>query len=94
MSLDFKTAFDPAPRQGGGSRARHPARHRAQRVPAFTFHGTNSYVVGRQTLAVIDPGPDMPAHLDTLMAAIDGRPVSHIFVSHTHVDHSPAGSCA
>ena len=65
-----------------------------QRVTAnnpspFTFHGTNSYVVGRDTLAVIDPGPDDEAHLQTLLKAIAGRPVSHIFVSHTHRDHSP-----
>jgi len=56
---------------------------------AFTFTGTNSYVVGRETLAVIDPGPQDAAHLAALKAAIGGRPVSHIFVSHTHRDHSP-----
>ena len=55
----------------------------------FTFHGTNSYIVGRDRLAVIDPGPDDDAHLAALIAAIGGRPVSHIFVSHTHRDHSP-----
>jgi glyoxylase-like metal-dependent hydrolase (beta-lactamase superfamily II) len=55
----------------------------------FTFHGTNSYIVGRETLAVIDPGPEDEAHLKALLAAIAGRPVSHIFVSHTHADHSP-----
>lgn len=55
----------------------------------FTFHGTNSYIVGRDTLAVVDPGPDDDAHLAALLAAVAGRPVSHIFVSHTHRDHSP-----
>lgn len=55
----------------------------------FTFQGTNSYIVGRETLAVIDPGPEDEAHLRALLAAIGGRPVSHIFVSHTHADHSP-----
>lgn len=55
----------------------------------FTFHGTNSYIVGQSTLAIIDPGPDDEAHFDALMKAIDGRTVSHIFVSHTHRDHSP-----
>lgn len=55
----------------------------------FTFHGTNSYIVGRDTLAVIDPGPEDGAHLAALLAAIGNRPVSHIFVSHTHRDHSP-----
>jgi glyoxylase-like metal-dependent hydrolase (beta-lactamase superfamily II) len=55
----------------------------------FTFHGTNSYIVGRDTLAVIDPGPEDEAHYQALTQAIGGRPVSHIFVSHTHRDHSP-----
>jgi glyoxylase-like metal-dependent hydrolase (beta-lactamase superfamily II) len=55
----------------------------------FTFRGTASYVIGRKTLAVIDPGPDDPQHLDALAAAIAGRPVAHIFVTHTHLDHSP-----
>lgn len=56
---------------------------------AFTFHGTNSYIVGRDTLAIIDPGPEDEAHYSVLCAAIGGRPVSHVFVSHTHRDHSP-----
>jgi glyoxylase-like metal-dependent hydrolase (beta-lactamase superfamily II) len=56
---------------------------------AFTFHGTNSYIVGHDTLAVIDPGPVDEGHYQALLAAIAGRPVSHIFVSHTHRDHSP-----
>lgn len=55
----------------------------------FTFHGTNSYIVGHDTLAVIDPGPEDEAHLAALLAAIGGRPVSHILVSHTHRDHAP-----
>lgn len=55
----------------------------------FTFHGTNSYLVGKDTLALIDPGPIDEAHRATLLSAIAGRPVSHIFVSHTHRDHSP-----
>ncbi|TCM55741.1 glyoxylase-like metal-dependent hydrolase (beta-lactamase superfamily II) [Rhizobium sp. PP-F2F-G48] len=55
----------------------------------FTFHGTNTYLVGEETLAVIDPGPLDDAHLAALLRAIDGRPVSHILVSHTHRDHAP-----
>lgn len=55
----------------------------------LTFEGTNSYLVGTRSLAVIDPGPDDDAHFSALMAAIDGRPVSHIAVTHTHRDHSP-----
>jgi glyoxylase-like metal-dependent hydrolase (beta-lactamase superfamily II) len=55
----------------------------------FTFHGTNSYIVGDRSVAVIDPGPDDEAHFQALMAALEGREVTHIFVSHTHRDHSP-----
>lgn len=55
----------------------------------FTFRGTNSYIVGSDTLAVIDPGPVDDRHFDALMRAIAGRPVSHIFITHTHNDHSP-----
>ncbi|MDF1601252.1 MBL fold metallo-hydrolase [Mesorhizobium sp. YIM 152430] len=55
----------------------------------FTFHGTNSYILGTDMLAVVDPGPEDDAHYAALLKAIAGRPVSHIFVSHTHRDHSP-----
>lgn len=55
----------------------------------FTFHGTNSYIVGDKSVAVIDPGPEDEAHFKALLSALDGRQVTHIFVSHTHRDHSP-----
>lgn len=55
----------------------------------FTFHGTNSYIVGDRSVAVIDPGPEDEAHFQALMVALEGREVTHIFVSHTHRDHSP-----
>ena len=55
----------------------------------FTGPGTNSYLVGEGTLAVVDPGPADEGHLAALLRAIDGRPVSHILVTHTHADHSP-----
>lgn len=54
----------------------------------FTSWGTNTYIVGTGTLAVIDPGPDDSGHLRLLLSIIGDRPVSHIFVSHTHRDHS------
>jgi glyoxylase-like metal-dependent hydrolase (beta-lactamase superfamily II) len=41
-------------------------------------------------VAVIDPGPDLPDHVDALVRAIDGRPVAAIMCTHTHRDHSPA----
>ncbi|NNH60328.1 MBL fold metallo-hydrolase [Rhizobium laguerreae] len=55
----------------------------------FTFFGTNSYIVGSSSVAVIDPGPEDEAHFQALMAALAGRAVTHIVVSHTHRDHSP-----
>ncbi|PTT81245.1 MBL fold metallo-hydrolase, partial [Pseudomonas sp. HMWF010] len=55
----------------------------------FTFTGTGTYIVGRGTVAVIDPGPDLPEHLEALLAALEGETVSHILVTHHHLDHSP-----
>ena len=57
---------------------------------AFTFHGTGSYIVGRDRVAVIDPGPALGDHIDALLGALDGEEISHILVTHTHMDHSPA----
>ena len=56
----------------------------------FTFTGTLTHVVGEGEVAVIDPGPDIPAHVQALLAAIEGERVSMILVTHTHRDHSPA----
>jgi glyoxylase-like metal-dependent hydrolase (beta-lactamase superfamily II) len=55
----------------------------------FTFKGTGTYIVGRGEVAVIDPGPDDPAHLEAILAAIPGETVSHIVITHHHADHSP-----
>lgn len=65
----------------------------AQNPSAFTFHGTGTYIVGRGQVAVIDPGPDDPAHIAAIMAALeDGETVSHILITHTHRDHSPGAA--
>ena len=56
----------------------------------FTFHGTGTYIVGRGEVAVIDAGPDLSGHVDALLAALEGETVSHLLVTHTHRDHSPA----
>lgn len=56
----------------------------------MTFTGTCSYIVGQGRVAIIDPGPDDAAHVARLLAAVDGEAVSHIVVTHTHRDHSPA----
>ena len=56
----------------------------------FTFSGTQSYLVGSGSVAVIDPGPDLPEHLEALLGALDGEQVTAIVCTHTHRDHSPA----
>ncbi|MGF1543200.1 MAG: MBL fold metallo-hydrolase [Parvularculaceae bacterium] len=55
----------------------------------FTYTGSGTYLVGPDAgpLAVIDPGPNLDAHLDALVAAVDAAPVSHVLVTHTHKDH-------
>lgn len=84
FDLDFKPAHGEAV----------PVADDVQRITVnnpgpFTFHGTNTYIVGRGSVAVIDPGPENEAHFQALMAALKGREVTHIAVSHTHRDHSP-----
>jgi glyoxylase-like metal-dependent hydrolase (beta-lactamase superfamily II) len=56
----------------------------------FTFKGTVSYIVGRGQVAIIDPGPDDETHIAALLDAVRGETVTHVLVTHTHRDHSPA----
>ncbi|MGG5808952.1 MBL fold metallo-hydrolase [Falsiroseomonas sp. CW058] len=58
----------------------------------FTFRGTNTYLIGRGEVAVLDPGPADPAHLDALLRATEGERITRILVSHTHRDHSPGAA--
>ncbi|MDO7841038.1 MBL fold metallo-hydrolase [Sphingomonas immobilis] len=55
----------------------------------FTYTGTQTHLIGTTDLAVIDPGPDTPEHIDAIVAAAAGRPISAIVITHTHRDHSP-----
>lgn len=55
----------------------------------FTFHGTNTYLVGINSIAVIDPGPMDIEHIENILKFVDADKISHIFVTHTHMDHSP-----
>lgn len=59
---------------------------------AMTGPGTNTYLLGTGTgIAVIDPGPDSPEHLRAIRDALGpGRHVSHVLVTHAHLDHSAA----
>ena len=66
------------------------ARVLAHNPSAFTYYGTQTYLIGTSEVAVIDPGPDLPEHLEALEEAIGGRPVAAIMCTHTHRDHSPA----
>ena len=62
----------------------------ARNPSPFTYTGTGTYIVGRGTVAVIDPGPNDAAHIAALVEAVRGETVSHIVITHTHNDHSPA----
>ncbi len=84
----FNRDFDPAYGQPVPV-APQVQRFTVNNPSAFTFHGTNSYIVGDASVAVIDPGPEDEAHFQALIAALRGREVTHILVSHTHRDHSP-----
>lgn len=88
MPLNFDLSFDPSYGRPV-SVFRRVARVTANNPSPFTFYGTNSYLVGEHELEVIDPGPENDDHFQALVAAIAGRPVTHILVSHTHRDHSP-----
>jgi glyoxylase-like metal-dependent hydrolase (beta-lactamase superfamily II) len=58
----------------------------------FTFRGTGTYVIGEGEVAVIDPGPDLAEHVDALLAGLTAERITHILVTHTHRDHSPAAA--
>ncbi|MCP5000517.1 MAG: MBL fold metallo-hydrolase [Hyphomicrobiales bacterium] len=87
-SPEFKSDFEPA---HGEAVTVGPGIERitAPNSGPLTFHGTNTYIVGKDSVAVIDPGPEIDSHYAALTTALEGRDVSHILVSHTHKDHSP-----
>src|SRR5437588_660483 len=87
--ITFDKSFDLAP---GQAQEVVPGVRRivADNPGPFTFKGTLTYIVGRGKVAIIDPGPDDPAHIQAVLEAVRGETVTHIFVTHTHRDHSPA----
>ncbi len=61
----------------------------APNASPMTYWGTNTYLIGVDELAVIDPGPDDVAHLDAILMAVGTSRITHIVVTHSHLDHSP-----
>ncbi|MXZ55353.1 MAG: MBL fold metallo-hydrolase [Gammaproteobacteria bacterium] len=55
----------------------------------FTYFGTGTYLVGSGRVAVIDPGPADPGHIDSILLATQNEEITHLVVTHTHLDHSP-----
>ncbi len=76
----------------GRAQTLHPLVRRvlAPNPSAFTFTGTQTYLVGQGEVAVVDPGPDLPDHLDAILGATAGERIVAILCTHTHRDHSPA----
>ncbi|MEQ9693885.1 MBL fold metallo-hydrolase [Shimia sp. SDUM112013] len=82
-------AFDPTP---GVAEEIEPGLRRllAPNPSPMTFRGTNTYLLGTRGLAVIDPGPDLDDHLQAILDAVeDDQTITHIIVTHAHLDHSP-----
>jgi glyoxylase-like metal-dependent hydrolase (beta-lactamase superfamily II) len=86
--LKFDHAFEP---DHGNAVALSPLLRRVtcNNPSAFTFRGTNSFIVGQGAVAIVDPGPDDDTHLAALLHAVRGETVSHVIVTHSHMDHSP-----
>jgi glyoxylase-like metal-dependent hydrolase (beta-lactamase superfamily II) len=86
----FDLSFEPQHGHSVAADAKLPIRRlTAGNAGPFTFHGTNSYIIGTDTLTIIDPGPDDETHLSALLKAIGTAKVDTILVTHTHIDHSP-----
>lgn len=61
----------------------------ARNPSPFTLYGTGTYILGRGNVAVIDPGPADDAHIAALLEGLNGETITHLLVTHTHMDHSP-----
>jgi len=90
MNAEFETLVAAAPY--GVSEQLSPLVRRvlARNPSPFTYTGTGTYIVGHGTVAIVDPGPADAAHLDAVARAVAGERVSHLVITHTHMDHSPA----
>ena len=61
----------------------------ANNPSAFTLYGTGTYILGQGEVAVVDPGPADTTHIDAILEATRGENITHMLVTHTHMDHSP-----
>ena len=91
MAIPFLSEFDPA---YGAVVQVAPGLRRvvAENPSKYTAWGTGTYLVGEGDVAIVDPGPQLDAHVDALLAAVAGETVTHLLVTHTHADHSPAAA--
>ncbi len=62
----------------------------ARNPSGFTFHGTNTYVIGHGEVAVLDPGPLLEEHVGALKSLLADETINQLLITHTHMDHSPA----
>ena len=89
MSIPYVTDIDPS--YGNAVEVSSTVRRVVANNPGrFTFTGTGTYIVGRGQVAVIDPGPEDDEHVASILSAVGGEEITHIVVTHTHKDHSPA----
>lgn len=91
MPLQFNREFEPS--HGRAIRVSPLVRRVvAPNSSPFTAWGTGTYIIGSGAVAVIDPGPADAAHIDAILAGLAGETVTHIVVTHTHLDHSPGAA--
>ena len=92
MSPVFST--EPQPNYGAIEQVSPMVQRLIAKNPSkFTYHGTGTYLVSKpksEEVVIIDPGPNDTDHISALVAAIGNRSVSHLLITHTHLDHSPA----
>lgn len=69
----------------------HVRRLTADNIGPMTGPGTNTYLVGEKSVAVVDPGPAEPGHIEAILNAC-GDKLKWILATHTHPDHSPAAA--
>lgn len=89
MAIPFVPRIDDAPYAVPEQVAPLIQRVIAKNPSKFSYHGTGTYILGTNDVVVIDPGPKLDSHRDALVAALKGRNVVGIVVTHCHSDHSP-----